>query len=117
MNRILSFYIQDALDAIKKIETFIEGQSLESFETNELVKDAVIRNFEVIGETVKRIPDDIRNEFPGIPWKSMVGLRNTLLHDYLGIDNSILYKIATDDIKKTKIEFQKCLKFLKDKEG
>jgi len=95
-NRKLSFYIQDVLESIQKIQSYIDGLDFSSFESSDMAVDAVIRNFEIMGEAVKRIPDEIRSKFPNIKWKSIVGLRNVVLHDYLGIDKTIIFNLASD---------------------
>jgi uncharacterized protein with HEPN domain len=113
---LLSLYVEDAIEAIEKIQKFTRSLSSSEFESNDLVKDAVIRNFEVIGEACKKIPDPIRIQFDQIPWKSIIGLRNSLLHEYLGIDYSILYEITTNELQETKRNLQKCLIYLQSKQ-
>lgn len=106
-------YLQDAIEAIDKIHLYIGALDLEEFQSNKMIVDAVIRNFEIIGEAEKRVPDHVRAKFPDIPWKSMVGLRNSVLHDYLGIDNSILYQLARHELHLTKTQFLACLSYVK----
>ena len=113
MSRKISLYIEDMLASISKISDYITGMNYDDFESNGLVVDAVTRNLEIIGEATKRIPDTIRDTYPAIPWKSIIGLRNTVLHEYLGIDKEIIYKIITEDFRKTEIELKKCLTYLK----
>jgi uncharacterized protein with HEPN domain len=82
MQRELKTYIEDIITAIKKIEKYVAGMTKEDLIKNELVQDAVVRNLEVIGEAVKKIPDDIRNNYTDIPWKKIAGLRDILVHEY-----------------------------------
>jgi len=56
-----------------------------------MVFDAVVRNFEIIGEAARNIPADIKSKFPQIPWADMVGMRNILVHGYFGVDYSIVW--------------------------
>ena len=64
--------------------------------------DAVIRNLEIIGEAAKNIPMRIRDKYPEVPWKRMIGLRNIVVHEYFGIDTHIIWRIAIYNIPETK---------------
>jgi uncharacterized protein with HEPN domain len=96
MKRDYRLYIDDILEAIRKIEKYTAGLTIEDFLRDEKTVDAVIRNFEIIGEAVKHIPRDIRGKYPDIPWKVMAGMRNKLIHEYFGIR----YDVVWDTIKK-----------------
>lgn len=78
-------YLAHILECIQKIERFTAG-GRERFLADELVQDAVLRNFEVIGEAAKRLDDAYRAAHPEIPWRSLAGLRNVLIHQYEGVD-------------------------------
>lgn len=74
--------------------------------------DAVLRNFEVIGEAAKKIPVGVRNSHPDIPWERMIGLRNIVSHEYFGIDFSIIWHIiesSLSDLPSLISEMQKCI--------
>lgn len=77
------------------------------FEVSNLTYDATIRNLEVIGEAVTHIPDDIRAQYPDIPWRMVVATRNQLIHGYLGIDNDILWNIVSENIPELHILLMK----------
>ncbi len=89
------FYLQDMEDSMRHIFEFTQGLDFQSFKKNRLVVDAVIRNFEIIGEASKNVPDNIKSKFPNIPWKNMYKLRNIISHDYFGIDYEVVWKIIT----------------------
>ncbi len=79
-------FLKDILDSISKIEKYTKGLSFEELKNNEMVLDAVIRNFEIIGEAAKNIPKDIKGKYPDVEWKEAAGFRDVLIHDYFGID-------------------------------
>lgn len=68
----------------------------EAFCKNDLVSDAVIRNFEVIGEASVHIPEKIKSKYSDIPWGKMKGMRNLVIHEYFGVDYSIIWKTIED---------------------
>ena len=71
-----------------------------------MVMDGVIRNLEIIGEAVKKIPSETRKKYPDIDWKRIVGLRDVITHKYFGIDSEIIWDIVKDKI----VELRKCIK-------
>ncbi len=73
--------------------------SKEDLIRNELVQDAVIRNLEVIGEAVKKIPDDIRSNYKDIPWKKIAGLRDILIHEYFGVNMNIVWDVIENKLQ------------------
>jgi uncharacterized protein with HEPN domain len=79
-------YINHILESIILIEQYTENISFEEFENDRKTIDAVIRNFEIIGEASNKLPEEFRKKYPEIPWRSIIGLRNVLIHDYLGVD-------------------------------
>jgi len=96
-------YIKDIFDAIDKIEGYTKDLSFEKFSENELVIDAVIRNFEIIGEASKHMPNSIRSEHKDVPWKEMSGMRDKVIHEYFGVDLDIVWKTVKErlpDLKK-----------------
>ncbi len=103
-------FLHDILDAITDIESFIDDLSYDEFVTDRKTLNAVIRSIEVIGEAAKNIPDTIKAEYKGLPWKRMAGMRDKLIHGYFGIDTKTLYKAAKDDIPPLKASIQIMLK-------
>lgn len=92
--RNYKLYLKDILDAIAKIEDYTKDLSFEEFSKNNLVVDAVVRNFEIIGEASKNIPEELKSKYPDIPWKEMAGMRDKMIHEYFGIDLEIVWKTA-----------------------
>lgn len=102
-------YVQDILDSMNDIETFIAGISFEKFLDDKKTINAVIRSLEVIGEAAKNIPENIKNKHPEVPWKKMAGMRDKLIHEYSGIDESIVWKVAKDELPPIKSFIEKIL--------
>jgi len=83
--REYSLYLKDILEAMAAIEKFVAGMEFEDFKNDDRTSSAVIRKFEIIGEAIKHIPDEIRNKYPQIKWKQMAGMRDRLIHFYFGV--------------------------------
>jgi uncharacterized protein with HEPN domain len=96
MKRDYRLYIDDILEAIGKIEEYTEGLTMEDFLSDRRSIDAVIWNFQIIGEAVKHITPEVREKYPQVPWKLMAGMRDKLAHEYFGIR----YDVIWDTIKK-----------------
>ena len=84
-------YVADIVDAITAIDTYTAGLTREQFFGDRLRLDAVIKNLMVIGEAAGRVPDDISEASPQIPWSRMRGMRNVAVHEYFGIDEEVLW--------------------------
>jgi len=91
-------YIEHILDCIRIIKEFSNGLSLREFKTNELVQDAIIRNIEIIGEASKKISNETKQTYNKILWKEIAGMRDKLVHDYLGVDVFVVWKTIKEDI-------------------
>lgn len=102
MQRELKTYFEDIITAIEKIEKYTACMSKEDLAGNELVQDAVVRNLEVIGEAVKKIPDDVRSSYKDIPWKKIAGLRDILIHEYFGVNMNIVWDVIENKLQPLK---------------
>jgi uncharacterized protein with HEPN domain len=91
-------YTEHILKCIKKIRKFVRGIDKNEFSKNELLQDAVIRNFEVIGEASKKISADFKKNYCNVPWKEISGMRDKLIHDYLGVDTDVIWKTIEQDL-------------------
>ena len=100
---------EDILECIVKIENYTKGFEFESFATTPMVIDAVVRNIEIIGEASKNIPDEIKQKHSQIPWKKMAGIRNRIVHEYFGVDISIIWFILSKELAPLKKEIQAIL--------
>jgi uncharacterized protein with HEPN domain len=92
-----------------RIKEYIGDQRFEEFKQNYMVVDAVVRNFEIIGEASKNIPEEIQKKYPEIPWKKMYGLRNLISHEYFGIDYEMMWEIATVNLPQNIIDLRRVI--------
>jgi len=90
--------IDDILEAIDKIERYTHGLDFAAWQNDEKTVDAVIRNFEVIGEASSHLPIEIQEQYEDVPWGMMKGIRNILSHEYFGVDLEILWKTVKEDL-------------------
>lgn len=98
--------VEDILDAIARIERYIEGLSFEQFQADQKTVDAVVRNLEIIGEAVRHLAAS-HEDLPGdIPWRDVAGMRDILVHEYFGVDVSILWRTVTDDLPALRVALQ-----------
>jgi uncharacterized protein with HEPN domain len=101
--------VNDILSAIQKIEKYTDKLTYEDFITNDLVKDAAVRNIEIIGEASNRIPDDFKAQHDSIPWNQLRGIRNRIVHDYFGVDHDIIWEIISKELKVLKADLTRIL--------
>lgn len=87
--------LEDILEAIDNINLYTRDFSQEQFLSDQKTKDAVVRNFEIIGEAANKLSEDFTKKNMSIDWKGVIGLRNILIHDYFGIDYNIVWNIRT----------------------
>jgi uncharacterized protein with HEPN domain len=92
------FYLDDMIGFAEKVLAYTTGLDQSAFVEDELRYDATLRNPELIGEAATRIPDEVRDAHPEIPWRLIIATRNRLIHAYLGIDNDTLWSIIQDDV-------------------
>lgn len=95
-------YIQDILTSITDVEEFIEGMTFEDFSNDKKTVNAAIRSLEVLGEATRHIPRNVRAKYKAVPWAKMAGLRNVLIHEYMGVDLKTVWNIMTKRIYELK---------------
>jgi uncharacterized protein with HEPN domain len=105
-------YLEDITISMERITQYTEGFSLTSFKKDSKTVDAVIRNFEIIGEAAKKLSEELKNQNPDVPWKEMYYLRNRVMHEYFGIDYEIIWDIATNYLPANKAIVDKIIKEL-----
>ncbi|MDR1342290.1 MAG: DUF86 domain-containing protein [Prevotellaceae bacterium] len=95
-NRTCKMFFDDLLLAIGRVFEYTAGRNFAEFKKDYKTVDAVIRNFEIIGEAAKNIPSAIKEQYPEVPWAEMYLLRNKISHEYFGIDYEIIWDIITN---------------------
>ncbi len=105
-------YLEDLLLAMTRIAEYIEGLTFTDFKKDYKTTDAVIRNFEIIGEAARNIPLEVKEKYHAVPWDEMYLLRNKVSHEYFGIDYEIIWDIASNYLPENRIQIENILSFL-----
>jgi uncharacterized protein with HEPN domain len=91
-------FLEDIRSAAQKARDFASGLSFTAFAADEKSVFAVVRALEIVGEAAKRIPQDVRDANPDVPWRAMAGIRDKLIHDYTSINLEIVWKTLEEDL-------------------
>lgn len=103
-------YLTHIMQSISTIEKYLQGVSKEMFLKSEEKQDLIIRRLEVIGEAVKQLPEEFKQQYPDIPWRDIGDMRNVLIHVYFDVDYTIVWKTATELVPKLKEQIAALLK-------
>ncbi len=106
-------FLEDILLCIDRIAEYIGNYSFEEFRNDYKTVDAVIRNFEIIGEASKNIPPEIKEKYPDVPWAEMYLMRNKVTHEYFGVDYEIIWDIASNYLPGNKTQIKSILEQVK----
>jgi uncharacterized protein with HEPN domain len=96
--RDFRLYCADILDSGAAILEFVQGLCFEEFRDDRKTYSAVIREFEVIGEAVGKLPENLKGRRPDVEWQDIKDFRNLLTHEYFGVDLEIVWKIIEEDL-------------------
>ena len=90
--------IGDILECIHRIQRHTQGMGFGEFEDDEKTIDSVLRNLEIIGEASRHVPREIKNRYADLPWMEMYTMRNIVIHEYHGVNLSIIWQTVTEDL-------------------
>jgi len=113
MKRKVIDYINNVIQECDYLLVRSESLTYEEFLKNEDLKKAFVRSLEIIGEASRKIPVKIKKEFPEIDWRSVVGIRNKLIHEYFGVDYKVVWDTVKIDIPQLKDVMDKIYKIYK----
>jgi len=102
-------YLADIQIAMSRIAEYIKDYTFSEFKRDYKTVDAVIRNFEVIGEASKNLPPEIKDKYAEVPWDEMYLLRNKVSHEYFGVDYEIIWDVATNYLPENKLQIDTIL--------
>lgn len=109
MKRDVFVYLEDVLDCINDIESFVKNKTKGHFLKNVMMQDAIVRKIEIIGEATKNIPASFKEKHRSIPWKKIAGMRDVLVHAYFEVRLDLVWEAVKEDIPKLKKQIQKIL--------
>lgn len=104
MPRDHRLYLEDILDAIQKIEEYVQGLTFQEFRESSLRVDAVLYNLEIIGEAVKHVPESVREEHPSVEWRKIAGLRDIIAHEYVGVSLPIIWDVLENKLPDLRVQ-------------
>jgi uncharacterized protein with HEPN domain len=90
--------LEDILESGERILEYTGNMTFDEFQSDNRTVDAVVRNFEIIGEASNLLPDNIKEQYPEVDWHRIRGFRNRIVHDYFGVDNQIIWRITFDQV-------------------
>lgn len=102
-------YVGHMVDTANKVITFVAGLSREDFDDNEQLRLAITHLLQVIGEAARRVSLDFRGAHPEIPWKAIVGMRSKVVHDYLNVDEDVVWDTVKNDLPPLIAKLEKLL--------
>ena len=112
MRRNPKLYLGDIVESIDAINRYINNFTEEDFFQDTQAQDAVIRRLEIIGEAVKNLDEEFRQLYSNIPWKSIAGMRDVLIHEYFGVDLHRIWLTIKRDLPAIEGMMKKILKTL-----
>ena len=108
--RTYSDFLEDIRSAAVKAQAFIAGMPYEVFAADERTAFAVVRALEIVGEAAKRIPQEVRDQNPDVPWRAMAGIRDKLIHDYTSVNLEIVWQVVDRDLPALRSQVEAALR-------
>ena len=103
------FRVRDILAALRAIALYTAGMTFDDFVTDARTMDAVVRNLMTMGESIRWIPEPILDAHPGVPWRTLRGMRNVVVHEYFGVDAGILWETVRSDLPSLEADLEAVL--------
>lgn len=98
------------LDSISEIESYLIETDFDTFLNNSMMRFACIKQMEIIGEASNHISNEVKSKFSSVEWTQIVGMRNIFVHEYFGIDASLVWEIIKNDVPELKIKIAEIIK-------
>jgi uncharacterized protein with HEPN domain len=95
-------YVTDLLESMDNVIEYLDGLTYAEFSNDKMRVDAVLRNIQIMGEAARNISDEIKEMYPEVPWRRIIGLRNIVVHAYFGVDLETIWKIGKENIPDTR---------------
>ena len=103
-------FLSDIKEAIKRIKIYIKDIKYTEFLKDLKTQDAVVRNFKILGEAVKNVSDDLKENYSKIPWKKIAGIKDKLIHHYFGVNFEIIWTIIKEELTDLDTQIKDILK-------
>lgn len=115
MKKDLRVYLDDVIESCSLIAKYIKDKNKEQFDNDSKMQDAVIRRLEVIGEAIKRLPMEFRDQHTEVEWKSATGLRDILIHHYDEVEIKQVWYTITEILPSFKLQIEEALRQIEEK--
>ena len=109
-------YLIHIVESADFVASYIKGKDSEAFAADQQLQDAVIRRIEIMGEAVKNLEGELRAEHPEVPWSRIAGMRDKVIHDYMGVDAELVWTVATTMLGPLKHDVRSILERLDDRD-
>jgi uncharacterized protein with HEPN domain len=102
-------FLKHIADECNYLISISKGLSKDAFLADETLKSSVVRSLEIIGEATKKIPTEFKEKWSSVQWKNMAGMRDRLIHDYIGVNYSIVWDVLVSKIPELNLQIQQVL--------
>ncbi len=110
-------YLTHILESIELARSYVAGINFVEFSGNQQLQDAVVRRVEIIGEAVKHLSAEVRAATPSVPWRQIAGMRDKVIHDYMGVDIELVWTVVHEEFPKLASEVGSALRRLQADNG
>lgn len=114
MKRSVLHYLDDILESIQLVGTYVEGHTKKQFLASPQLQDSVVRRLEIIGEAVKKIPVELRNRQPQVPWQRIAGMRDVIIHEYFRVDFDLTWTVVKKELPRLEREIRRIREQVED---